>query len=216
MNRKPYHPPRSRQPLRRRGGTVLGILIGMALGALIVAGAVLVFRYGDNPFTQPPSAKEAPPEGVAALPGKPGDVPVEKQDFTFYTLPKGGDVTTPNGQSQPRQQASIPASASSAAPASVSGSTLASSPAMPPAQDAAGKALYLQLGAFESAEQADDLKVKLLLMSLNPITQRAQLADGRTVHRIRVGPFASREDLKAMRTRLLSSGFSAADEVSGN
>ena len=208
MNRKPYHPPRSRQPLRRRGGTVLGILIGMALGALIVAGAVLVFRYGDNPFTQPPSAKEAPPEGVAALPGKPGDVPVEKQDFTFYTLPKGGDVATPNGQSQPRPQASIPATASS--------STLASNPAMPPAQDAVGKALYLQLGAFESAEQADDMKVKLLLMSLNPITQRAQLADGRTVHRIRVGPFASREDLKAMRTRLLSSGFSVADEVSGN
>ncbi|MDR3087689.1 MAG: SPOR domain-containing protein [Azoarcus sp.] len=183
----------------------MGLLIGMALGALIVAVAVWFFHRDDNPFTQPPSAKEAPPEGVAALPGKPGDAPVEKRDFTFYTLPKGGNASAPDGQGQPQAQKQ-----QAAAPVPMS------APATPPAQAATGKALYLQLGAFESAEQADDVKVKLLLMSLNPITQRAQLPDGRTVHRIRVGPFESREDLKAMRTRLLSSGFSAVDEVSGN
>jgi cell division protein FtsN len=176
----------------------------MILGAVIVTAAVWFFSRGDNPFTQTPSTKqttETPatatdqPAPVTALPGKPGDRPVEKPDYTFYnTLPTGENAPltpqTPAGQAQPSPQA----------PAA-------------PAQAAPMKQAYLQLAAFESAEQADDLKARLILMGLEPITQRAQLPDGRVVHRIRVGPFTDREDLKAMRARLSSNGF-GAEEIS--
>ncbi|MDR1229499.1 MAG: SPOR domain-containing protein [Azoarcus sp.] len=169
----------------------MGIFVGMILGACIVAVAAwFVSRSvasGDAPAAARPS-QEAPT--VAALPGKPGDKPVEKPDFTFFnTLPKGesAPVTPP------------------AAPPQTSA----------PAQRPPEKAVYLQLGAFENAEQADDLKAQLLLMGLEPVTQRAQLPDGRVVHRIRVGPFNDREDVKAMRARLSSNGFTA-DEVAAN
>jgi len=85
--------------------------------------------------------------------------------------------------------------------------------AVPAAAAPLDRQVYLQLAAFENASQADDLRVRLVLMGLDPITQRVQLADGRVVHRIRVGPFTDREDLKAMRARLASGGFNA-DEVS--
>ncbi|MDR3214139.1 MAG: SPOR domain-containing protein [Azoarcus sp.] len=172
----------------------MGVFVGMILGAAIVAVAVWFFNRNDNPFTQTATTRQTPTDApVAALPGKPGDRPVEKPDFTFFnTLPKGesAPVATPTGQAQPQ-------------------------PAPAPAQKPPEKTVYLQLGAFENAEQADDLKAQLLLMGLEPVTQRAQLPDGRIVHRIRIGPLTNREDVKAMRARLASNGFTA-DEVSSN
>ncbi len=181
----------------------------MILGAVIVAAAVLFFNRNDNPFSRTSPAKPgtpttatqgepsapngapAQPAPVAALPGKPGDRPAEKPDFSFFnTLPNGAPaVQTPTPAEQPRAAA-------------------------PPVQASLDRQMYLQLAAFENAAQADDLRARLLLMGLDRIImQRAQLDDGRVVHRIRVGPFTDRDDLKAMRARLISSGFSA-DEVS--
>jgi len=84
----------------------------------------------------------------------------------------------------------------------------------PPVQTALARQVYLQLAAYDSAEMADDLKARLLLMGLDPITQRVELADKRIVHRIRIGPFTDSENLKAMRARLISSGFPNPQEVS--
>jgi cell division protein FtsN len=171
----------------------------MILGAVIVTVAVWFFNRSDNPFTQTKQTTETPanaqPAPVATLPGKPGDRPVEKPDYTFFnTLPTGENapVAPPTPAGQPHPSPQTPAT---------------------PTQTAPMKQVYLQLAAYESAEQADDLKARLILMGLEPVTQRAQLPDGRVVHRIRVGPFTDRENLKAMRTRLASSGFST-DEVS--
>ena len=176
----------------------MGVFVGMILGAVIVAVAVWFFNRNDNPFTSSATTKPAlANEDVAALPGKPGDRPVEKPDFTFFeTLPKGESApVTP--------------------PAATAGAQTPQQPSPAPAAKPPGKPVYLQLAAFENAEQADDLKAQLLLMGLDPATQRAQLPDGRVVHRIRVGPFSNREDVKAMRARLTSNGFTA-DEVPSN
>ena len=216
MSRKNRIPRSSKRPSHSRGGTILGVFVGMILGAIIVTAAVLFFNRSDNPFSQTPSTKPAAgapttaaqpagepsapngastqqtPAPVAALPGKPGDRPVEKPDYTFFnTLPSGENAPPPTPVEQAQPQATAP-----------------------PVQASLDKQVYLQLAAFENAAQADDLRARLLLMGLDRIImQRAQLNDGRVVHRIRVGPFTDREDLKAMRARLVSSGFSA-DEVS--
>jgi len=182
----------------------MGVFVGMILGAVIVTAAVWFFNRNDNPFSQSSSTKQADtaagaqqtPTPVVALPGKPGDRPAEKPDYTFFnTLPNGENAPVtapaPTGQKQPQQPQA----------------------ATPPAQTALAKQMYLQVASFERAEQADDVKAQLLLMGLDPVTQRAQLPDGRVVHRIRIGPFTDRVGMKAMRDRLVSSGFSA-EEVS--
>ncbi|MDR1462752.1 MAG: SPOR domain-containing protein, partial [Azoarcus sp.] len=176
-------------PSRSRGGTIMGIFVGMVLGACIVAGAAWFFSIRGASTGAPSTAAKPSQEEptVASLPGKPGDKPVEKPDFTFFnTLPKGesAPVTQP-AAAEPQNPPQTPVAA---------------------AQKPQEKTVYLQLGAFENAEQADDLKAQLLLMGLEPVTQRAQLPDGRVVHRIRVGPFNDQEDVKAMRARLSSNG----------
>ena len=93
-DRKPARKP-TRAPAKSAGGTLIGIFIGLVFGALIAAGAAWYFTRA-NPFQPAPVAPrvQAPADqGPAALPGKPGDRPVVKQDFEFYKiLPQGDNV----------------------------------------------------------------------------------------------------------------------------
>jgi len=180
-------------PSHVRGGTLLGVFVGMILGALIVAVAVFVFTR-NAPFNQiEPSAQTTPAEStVVALPGKPGDNPVKEPDFTFFnTLPRGENTAAATPAPEP--------------------ATVTPPPARPTPASSVAKPIYLQLASFESAEQADDLMARLVLMGLEPVTQRAQLPDNRVVHRIRIGPFSDPEDVKAMRARLLRDGFNPVE-----
>lgn len=200
VTRKPV-----RTPARSGGGTLIGIFIGLVLGALIAAGAAWYFTRA-NPFqaTSPTAAGRAPAaegQGPAARPGKPGGRPVARQDFEFYKiLPDGDNVPAPSPPAQsPRAAVPVPVPVQQA-------------PA--PVQDARSRPtterLYLQVGAFENPGEADNLKARLALAGIDASAQRAQLADGRIVHRVRVGPFARPEDMNPTRARLAEAGFSAA------
>lgn len=203
-NRKVARKPVSR-PSRSGGGTVVGIFIGLVFGALIAAGAAWYFTRA-NPFqsTPPVAANNRAPaserQGPATLPGKPGDRPVARQDFEFYKiLPDGDNVPAPSlpqPTATPQRQVAVP---------------IQQPPA--PVQEAASRPverLYLQVGAFENPGEADNLKARLALAGIEASAQRAQLADGRVVHRVRVGPFARPEDMNPTRARLAEAGFSAA------
>ncbi len=199
-DRKPTRRP-ARAPARSGGGTLIGIFIGLVFGALIAAGAAWYFTRA-NPFqAAPPVAPRVATgdQAPAALPGKPGDRPVVKQDFEFYKiLPQGDNV--PSVQPAPSAQPATPPVPSA------------------PVQDAVVKPverLYLQIGAFENPGEADNLKARLALAGIEASAQRAQLADGRTVHRVRIGPFARPEDMNPVRARLAEAGFSAAVSRAG-
>lgn len=184
MSRAPKSRPTSRRPpAKSGGGVIVGIFIGLILGALFAAGAAWWFTRS-SPFQTPqgsvsapsrvPSAPDQPP---LSLPGKPGDRPVVKPDFEFYKI-------LPQGNVAPAEVAPAPQSA-------------------PPVAER----LYLQIGAFENPAEADNLKARLALAGIEASAQRAQLPDGRTMHRVRIGPFAKPEDMNPVRTRLADAGF---------
>lgn len=168
------------------GGIIVGICIGIMLGAILAA-AVAWMLSKDKPFHE---AKSAPSMPVASgqqplsLPGQPGGQPIEKQDFDFYKILPNGDTS--------RSTASLDAgrNAQSAAPLSA-------------------ERFYLQVGAFEDPSEADNMRAMLALNGLDAITQRAQLPDGRIVHRVRLGPFVRPEDMKQTQSRLAQAGFTA-------
>lgn len=179
-DRKPRQ--KTRQPAKSRGGVIVGIFIGLVLGAVFAAGAAWYFTR-NSPFQAPsaPAASRAPAaDQPASLPGKPGDRPVVKPDFEFYKILPQGD-----------------------------GAPTESKPAAPVAAPAPAEKLYLQIGAFEDPAEADNLKAKLALNGIEASAQRAQLADGRTMHRVRVGPFGKPEDMNPVRSRLAEAGFTA-------
>lgn len=173
-----------------RGGTLLGVFIGILLGAVVAAGAAWYFTR-KNPFItetapqpQPvrPMPGEAPP---LPLPGKPGDRPVEKPQFDFYKILPQGDAAVPSSEA----------------------------PKPPPttqtAQPPAGEKLYLQAGAFESATEADNLKARLALMGIEASSLRGEVPDRGIMHRVRIGPFTAPEQMNAIRARLAEAGINA-------
>lgn len=169
----------SRRPAKSGGGVVVGIFIGLVLGALFAAGAAWWFTRS-SPFQSSPQtavpARAPVDQPPLALPGKPGDDPVVKPDFEFYKI-------LPQGNSAPTRAA--------------------------PAEPERPERLYLQIGAFENPAEADNLKAKLALNGIEASALRAQLADGRTIHRVRVGPFSRPEDMNPVRSQLAEAGFTA-------
>ena len=210
-DRKPVRKP-SRPPARSGGGTLIGIFIGLIFGALIAAGAAWYFTRA-NPFQSVPAATPRAPAGdqaPIALPGKPGDRPVVKQDFEFYKILPQGEATTAPPPPRPEKAPEKAADKVVEKPAE--------KPVAPvkEAQPKPVERLYLQIGSFENPAEADNLKARLALAGIAARGQRVPLADGRTVHRVRIGPFSSPEEMNPARARLAEAGFNATVSRAGS
>jgi cell division protein FtsN len=65
---------------------------------------------------------------------------------------------------------------------------------------------FLQVGAFQKAADADNLKAKLALTGLETSVQEVSIPEKGTMHRVRVGPFRSPEEMNKARTLLSQNG----------
>jgi cell division protein FtsN len=182
------------------GGTILGIFIGLVVGISIAFGVVWYLNKSPLPFQNKyegaPKAEKDRPGGAAQqspapLPGKPGDKPTERR-FEFYGILEGKQPGTPG----------------TAAPA------VTTAPATPgvtitPAVDVKTgpvEILFLQIGAFQKAADADNLKAKLALTGLDASVQEVSIPEKGTMHRVRVGPFRDPEEMNRARALLSQTG----------
>ena len=183
------------------GGTLLGIFIGLVIGISIAFGVVWVLNKSPLPFQNkyegaPKDEKDKSANGAngaqapASLPGKPGDKAADRQRFEFYNILEGKQ----------------PAASGSAAPAPVAAAPgVTVSPAVE-VKPAPREIFFLQVGAFQKAADADNLKAKLALTGLEASVQEVSIPDKGTMHRVRVGPFRDPEEMNRARTLLSQSG----------
>lgn len=194
--------PRAAQK-KSSGGTLLGIFIGLVIGVSIAFGVVWVLNKSPLPFQNkyegaPKADKEKPatPGGTAAspapLPGKAGDKPSGR--FEFYDILEGKHPAAP-GTAAPR--VAPPGVPPPAAGAITPGGEAKSAPVT---------IFFLQVGAFQKAADADNLKAKLALTGLDASVQEVSIPDKGTMHRVRVGPFRDADEMNQARTRLSQSG----------
>ena len=66
--------------------------------------------------------------------------------------------------------------------------------------------LFLQIGAFQKAADADNLKAKLALTGLDASVQEVSIPEKGTMHRVRVGPFRDPEEMNRARALLSQTG----------
>jgi cell division protein FtsN len=70
-------------------------------------------------------------------------------------------------------------------------------------------AYFVQAGAFRTPEDAEAHRAKLLLLGIETkVTEREQ--SGRTVYRVRVGPFDQKEAAEKAKEKLDASGVESA------
>ncbi len=228
----------ARPAVAQWGGTVIGFILGVVVG-LGAALAVAVFvtkvpipfmsgktqgrtadhdaaeskknkdwdpnspLYGKNPakpaVPAAPAASATAPVAAASAPDKQAKAPVA-------VLPQPVKV---DGSADPRPTASADPLGDLAR-----ARTVAVAPAQaPPAAAAAGNAdpfeYFVQAGAFRTAEDAEAQRAKLAMLGLEPrVTEREQA--GRTVFRVRMGPYARKEDAERTKDRLDSTGNETA------
>lgn len=181
------------------GGTLLGVFIGLVIGVLLSFGVVWMLNKSPLPFQN--KYEGAPRNGnggtaeqtPAALPGKPGDKPAERQRFDFYNILEGKPAATPEAAVPP--QAARPQAEAA--------------PAAEP-KPAPGEIFFLQVGSFQKAADADNLKAKLALTGLDASVQEVVIPDKGTMHRVRVGPFRDVDEMNRARALLTHSGVQGA------
>lgn len=167
---------------RRSGSSLLaGILIGLVLGLGIALGVAWYINKMPSPFSRSstqtkPESPKSQPAQTARVEEKAAKVDDPKPRFDFYKMLPGEDA---DKQPKDPQKAST----------------------------AAGKeAFFLQVGAFQNAPDADNLKARLALLGIEANIETSSVPDKGVWHRVRIGPYTSVEELNRTRDALKQNG----------
>ncbi len=196
---------------RQAGGFLTGMIVGLLIGLALALGVALYVTKVPVPFLD--KVPQRTPE----------------QDAAEQEKNKNWDPNAPLAGKNPARPVA-PASSSSApepVPASASASArdpaaiLADRPAgvAPNAANASGAlstrpgdeafSYFVQTGAYASADDAESQRGKLALLGYAArISEREQ--SGRTVHRVRLGPFEEKGEADLTKEKLMAAGFEAA------
>ena len=68
---------------------------------------------------------------------------------------------------------------------------------------------YLQAGAFQNADDADNVKAQLALLGIEAQIQTSVIADKGVIHRVRIGPFTAMDTVNSTRALLVQNNIDA-------
>lgn len=184
-----YKPAAPKQKSASKGGTFFtGLLVGLILGIGISVGVAIVVTGGESPFvekTEPaleiPAQSSQPSEASPTEPEQSAETPApsEKPRFDFYTILPGTESQVTEQEIQKSRDK----------------------------QQVSSENYFLQVGAFQNEEDADNMKAKLALLGMEAVVQTANIPDKGVLHRVRVGPYTDIEQISKARTELTNNGF---------
>ena len=172
-----------------RGGSMwVGILIGLLVGLCIALGVALYINKGANPFLQRQKAAEKSAEKAAE---SQKETPAAE---TTKPAASAGEKHAKSGEVKPRFDfyKILPGTEEAVTDKEFK----RASPAV------AKEVYFLQVAAFQSPADADNLKARLALAGIEAQIQTATLPNGQVWHRVRVGPFSNQDELNKSRAAL--------------
>jgi cell division protein FtsN len=167
---------RARRGRRRRRSGAWGWLLVVA--AVLVAGGAGVFLWQQRRAAEPAAAAGTGPDPRPAKrtpPPAPAAPAEDPERFEFYDLLPDQEVEVDAGRPRPPG-------------------------AQPPPLRAPG-IFVIQAGSFPGHAEADAVRARLALLGIESAIQTITV-DGRTFHRVRIGPIEDPVRLNSIRTRL--------------
>ena len=200
----------------QRGGTLVGLIIGALVGLGAALAVAVYITKVPVPFMNKGQSRS--PDHDAAEVKKNRDwnpnAPLYGKNPAKPSAAASGTVVDVTPQ-KPAATGPAPAvSAARAAPASTDPiGDLAKARLATPAPAAGGGAdpfnYFVQVGAFRTPEDAEQQRAKMSLMGLEArVTEREQ--SGRTVFRVRLGPFDKKDEAEKAKERLDGNGVETA------
>ena len=216
-------------------GIVLTIIAVLFVPKLLKSDGDGFFRPQPNPDAQPAPVSTGDEELVAPVDrdeNAAAEPPAETEtEFDFYTLLPGKEVPMSDAElaateraedarlaAQQRAAEQAEAADVRALPQPVDTTPEPADPVTATTVDAPGSATaagagdgsryLLQAGAFQASAQAEELKARIALLGLSARVEPATI-DGKTVHRVRMGPYGTASDLADAKRKLERGGLPA-------
>lgn len=203
----------------QRGGFALGLVAGLLIGLALALGVALYITKAPNPFVNKVPQRTAE-QDIAETernrtwdPNAPlGGKPVARPGAAASGAVAAASGVLP-GASAPVAAASAPTApptgkdpaailAGGSGKAASAPSTSAAGPAASAAPAVDAFVYFVQAGAFTRSDDAEQQRARLALLGLTAkITEREQA--GRTMYRVRMGPFPMRDEADRLQARLL-------------
>ena len=212
---------------KQLGGTILGFILGVIVGlGAALAVAVYVTKV-PVPFLNKGGARGADQDAAEAQKNKDWDPnsPLRGKSAAKPPAPAasaaGAEPATPAAQpvatAEPKGAAASAPKAAASKPEKVeTGKPTSADPLGDLAKAKASESgsadpydYFVQAGAFRTQADADAQRAKLAMMGWEArVSEREQ--NGRPVFRVRVGPFAKRDDAAALKEKLDGTGVESA------
>lgn len=166
-----------------------GLMVGVLLGVGASLAVVMYIKGGDSPFSdlsnsKKPLAAQIAEDAKKAAEAEQTQQNTDNQDdsakFDFYTILPGSEskISTDDINLKNEQP-----------------------------QQVVQPSYYLQVGAFQTEAEADNMKAKLALLGFEALVQTATIPDKGVWHRVRVGPLSNLDEINKTKNDLAANGF---------
>jgi cell division protein FtsN len=198
----------------QRGGFVMGLIVGLLVGLALALGVALYVTKVPVPFVNKVPQRTAEQDAAETeknrhwdpngpLAGKNAPRPVTGAPAA------SGPAVAPAVPPAPVARASAPASARDPAAILADRPQAAARPAVPATPAADPFAYFVQAGAYGRPEDAEQQRARLAMLGYEAkVTEREQ--SGRTMYRVRIGPFDRKEAADGAKDKLAGAGLEAA------
>ena len=170
-----------------------GLLVGFLLGVGASLAVVMYIKGGENPFTDLAKPGKPLSERIKENANNQSDTndeadspqPAKTEDktrFDFYTI--------------------LPGSESKVSPEEIKIEETAPQPVVQ-------NSYFLQVGAFQTEAEADNMKATLALQGFEALVQTATVPNKGVWHRVRVGPLKDLDQINKTKSELAANGFKA-------
>jgi len=209
----------------QRGGFALGLVVGLLVGLVLALGVALYITKTPVPFIdkvpqrtaeqdQAEAARNRNWDPNAALGGATAQRAASAAQQAGALTPPAVVASAPAAAPGPAAAGAAPAPATPPRPARDPAAILAgqASPAPSPASATAAAAeafvFFVQAGAYTRADDAEQQKARLAMGGWTArVTEREQA--GRTVWRVRIGPYGTRAEADTQQQKLVDAGIEA-------
>ena len=169
------------KPEKKPNPFLNGLIVGLLVGVAIAVAFTVYIKGGESPF----SAKEP---AVTVESGDPVDTKKDvkaeetptKDRFEYYNILPGNESKVTEQEIKQLQDDSKPK-----------------------------ESFFLQVGAFQTVQEADNMKAKLALLGIEAIVQTVTIPEKGVLHRVRVGPFTDIAQISKAKNELNDNGFKA-------
>jgi len=195
-------------PHHQRGGFALGLIVGLLIGLALALVVALYVTKVPVPF-------------INKVPQRTAEQDAAEVERNKQWNPNGGlSPTRPVASAPPAAAATHPAASVPVATARPAASALGRNPAailsgQPESPAASTKpgadpfTYFVQAGAYAKPDDAEQQRARLAMMGFAAkVTEREQ--NGRTMYRVRLGPYPVKDEADNAQNRLQGSGVDAA------